>query len=460
MISQIIRKLEDKTVMVLGLGREGRSTLDFLLKYLPGLPVFLADRNPADGETLDKIFHLANISYRSGDHYLLDLEKTDLIIKSPGIPFKYLPGDIPLDKITSQTELFIEAFRDQVIGITGTKGKSTTSSLLHHIFIKAGRKSLLAGNIGIPPFLLLDDITPETLIVQELSSHQLQHIKVAPHQAVLLNIFQEHLDHYGNLEEYQLSKFNIAARQQRGDLLFYHLGDPVTQLLLQSYPVESELFPFSLVEKPETGCFCVNNQIAFRYRGEETVLMNSNTDRKLRGDHNLGNIMAASSAAFINGIPKEDIQLAVSSFQPLEHRLEYVGNYHNIMWYNDSISTIPESAIAAMQTLGDVYTIILGGLDRKIDYSVLTAYLSFSPVKVILVMGEAGRRIMKELKNSLRPNTIILEGIDFQEIVTLAIKHTPPGNICLLSPAAASYDWFKNFEERGKIFKDQIIRSC
>jgi UDP-N-acetylmuramoylalanine--D-glutamate ligase len=346
-------------------------------------------------------------------------------------------------------------FSSQVIGITGTKGKSTTSSLIRHIALKHTDNTILVGNIGIPPFDLVEKINPETIIVCELSSHQLQYITVAPHISILLNLYEEHLDHYNSYLEYQLSKFNIALCQSASDHFIYNQDDERIEDLLNTYPIPGIKHPFSQLQPVSNGAWLDEMMLHLSLEEHSDFYLLS-SPRKLIGTHNLLNIAAATLACKLSGISDQTILNGIEDFKGLEHRIEYVGCYHGINYYNDSISTIPQAAIAAVESLKNVDTLILGGFDRGIDYSVLIDYLKNAPLRNVIFVGAAGARIHQLLTEAGIDNKFFFITNDYREVVSKAREITKPGSICLLSPAAASYDQFKNFEERGNYFKELV----
>lgn len=451
------RKFAGKTICLLGFGREGKSGFRTLRKFLPDVKVNVSDSNPkCRDEFVSEFGNDPNVIFYCGEDYLKCLAQSDVIIKSPGISLKVLAGNSFSAKITSQTEIFLELFRDQVIGVTGTKGKSTTVSLLYKVLKNSGRDVLLCGNIGIPPLDYLDQINPETHLVLEMSSHQLENIRVSPKVAVLLNIFQEHLDHYKSYRDYQLAKYNIARWQKPGDILIWNGKNEILRGLLNEFPVES--FPMAIHCNPgdKAGARCEDNHLIIVDGSGEICFENFCGRRKLPGEHNLTNILAAAMAAYIKGIDPESIRKTTEDFDGLPHRLEYIGERGGARFYNDSISTIPESTIEALKTFTNVHTLLLGGFDRGVDYSLLVRYLQDQPVKKILFIGKAGRRIAKELLSSDDLGKALVFQ-DFESAVKAAIDATPAGAICLLSPAAASYDMFRNFEHRGEKFRQMIL---
>jgi len=397
-------------ILIAGYGREGKSAEALIKRLVPEAEYRIANGN-------DQISAEAPKDY-------------DLIIKSPGVPMRVMGGV----ECSSLTDLFLQVYGDMTIGVTGTKGKSTTASLIHHLL----PGSILAGNIGIPLFDILDDLHEGSIVVAELSCHQLENIHRAPHIAVLLNLFQEHLDHYENYMGYKMAKMQIALKQREGDHFFYCTDNEELRNLVGAYPsVRPCMHPYSL------------NDIT----DEERELLKASP---LEGEHNRSNaLVACRVAALVSGQPISHFSFLISHFQGLRHRMEKVGTVAGITWYDDSISTIPAATIAAVQALGHVDTLILGGFDRGIDYQPLVEFLQEHPIKNLVFVGAAGRRILSTFHFPL--STYLVED-DYTKIVPWCAEHTPRGGVVLLSPAAASYDAFKNFEVRGDFFREQILK--
>jgi len=449
-------------ILILGFGREGKSTYKHLRKSNPAGLLTIADQNPdivnGKGEAC-----LAptdpNVAFKLGDDYLQNLDEYDIIIKSPGISLKDFPELVNDERITSQTDLFLQEFHKQIIGVTGTKGKSTTTALIYHILKKQSDNVILVGNIGIPPFDLYEKINENTKIVAELSSHQLQHVQASPHIAVLLNIYQEHLDHYNSYEEYQQSKWNITRFQNESDYFIFDVDHELLNELWSYVGITRKTYTFSVSEPQKQGCYIHDNWIYFN----EKKFYDCSEHRYLKGDHNLLNIMAAINVCKICKVDDETIRLGIADFKGLPHRLECVGTYNDITFYNDSISTIPQATIAALKSLENVQTLILGGFDRGIDYLPLVEFLMHHPIKNIIFVGDAGQRISnlwisRIVENPQLHNDFVnfFDAKNYDEVVDLAFKITEKNHVCLLSPAAASYDMFKDFEHRGDYFKDKI----
>ncbi len=442
--------LQRKKVLILGFGKEGSSTLQLLHDLKTEAIITIADRNDSAfaGSPLIESGKYALIH---GADYLNSVNDFDVVIKSPGISLKDQSFD--RDKITSQTNIFLKVYGGKTIGVTGTKGKSTTSSLIYHIIKKTYPLSVFGGNIGTPLFDLDDEITPESYIVCELSSHQLEFVKSSPHIALLLNIYQEHLDHYNTFIDYQKAKLNIAYYQKAADYFLYSDEVLIRGLLNESPTLSGHKIPFDANTGSLPSLLKANSKLA------ETIerITSGECRINLVGEHNKKNTIIAAVACHLSGVPIETIEEQLQSFQPLEHRMEPVGIYEGKTFYNDSISTIPESAIAAIKSLYPVDTIILGGFDRGIDYSILVDFLMKKEVKHIVTTGPAGKTIYSKLKASGYKSD--LQHFDtFDKSVEAAIQSTAEGGICLLSPAASSYNEFKNFEFRGRRFKELVTK--
>jgi UDP-N-acetylmuramoyl-L-alanine---L-glutamate ligase len=467
----IHERFEDKKILLLGFGREGQSTFTLLRKIFPNKMLTIADQSERVREN-PLLKDDPSLHFLTGTEYLSRLNDFDVIFRSPGIPIWKLieldgksadgghsgstEGVISRENVTSQTELFLERYSKQVIGITGTKGKSTTSSLIHHILKTAGNDTILAGNIGNPMFHFIDIIKPETKIVAELSSHQLEFIKMAPHIAVLLNLYQEHLDAYKSYDAYRLAKLQITKYQEPGDYFIYNADDKQILMLVDPFLKQRRCYPFSVQKELQQGGFVNNGYVSFA-RGKEVIpVWKIHQDRFLRGEHNLRNILAAVNVAMICGVEPGLIEEGIATFKGLEHRLEYLGEYHRIHFYNDSIATIPEATIEALKAIPDVDTLIAGGFDRGVDYQQLAEFISRSTVRNIILVGDAGKRIMENLSGLDHKRKKIFYINRFDELKSIALRETRPGYVCLLSPAAASYDEFNNFEERGKRFRELV----
>ncbi len=390
---RIAQQVQGKRILLWGYGLEGKATEAFLKTH-------------CDVSSLD-IFE--------GTQDGIDENACDLIIKSPGIREAHWGL-----KYTSATELFLREFAAHTIGITGTKGKSTTASMLYRA-LQAGqpRPALLVGNIGLPCLDAYDDIGADTIIVFELSCHQLDHVRVSPHIAVFLNLYEEHLDHYDTPERYFAAKANIATHQHEGDHFLAGAQVPA---------IETRARTHILAQKPQGAAFSL----------------------RAPGAHNQYNAQTAYFIATeLFGGNSAQVRHAIESFDGLPHRLEYIGTAGGIEYYDDSISTIPEAAIAALGSIAHAKTILLGGMDRGIRYDILEMFMRAHPEYHYICMYASGRRMY----DAVAPLPYCHYRDDLTAALALARKITPPGTACILSPAAASYGAFKNFEERGEVFR-------
>lgn len=446
MTNKIGEHLKNKSVLILGFGKEGQSSYHFIRTLFPAKKITIADINTNNAEALRLKENDTNANIILGENYLFQIDNFDLVIKSPGI---YLSET--KNNISSQTDIFLQFYSQQTIGITGTKGKSTTSSLIYHILHESGKDALLLGNIGNPPFDFIDKITEDTSIVYELSSHQLMEITQSPSIAIFLNLFPEHLDHYPDFESYGYAKSKIFEHlNSNGIQIIDEDQKKLRQYLNPSIP-KNQTFGYSA--KKTAACFLEDDQIFIREEKDFIPIIHKMEIKNLIGQHNLQNIMAAIIACTQKEISAENIRKGIISFKSLEHRLEYAGCFAGIHFYNDSIATIPEACIMAVKAVPETNTLLLGGYDRGLDYSNLYRFLNKSSIRNLIFMGQAGQRMKEEFQNVLTKNKNCLLVESLEQAFLHIPKITKQGKVCLLSPAAASYDQYKNFEERGFEYK-------
>ncbi|MDF2866186.1 MAG: UDP-N-acetylmuramoylalanine--D-glutamate ligase [Clostridia bacterium] len=449
MIDNIYSFLDGKKILILGYSREGKSTYNFIRNRLKNIKISILDHNIIDKIDDDYVEVFCDNEYE--DYF----KKFDIIIKSPGVPIKRELYNKYKEKIVSQTSLFLEYSKNIIVGITGTKGKSTTSSLIHHIFKNCNLNSMLVGNIGTPILSQINDISDDTIIVFEMSSHQLQYINKSPKISVLLNIYEEHLDYYETFEEYIFSKENIYRFQNENDLVIYNSSlDTIN--VINILKIGQRRLPIYINNENIKENNYVNIKediILFKTVEKELSIDVADINTNLKGAHNLYNIVIAISVANEMKLEIKDILKAISSFEGLEHRMEYVGKFNDINYYNDSIATIPEAAICAVKSLVKVDTIIIGGKDRGVNYCELVNFLNKSEIGKVLLISESGKRIYDMLEKN---NNKYIYAENLENAIELAKLNTPKNGICLLSPAAASYGYYKNFEERGNKFKELV----
>ena len=426
---------ENKKVCILGFGREGKATFNILTHYCNPALTAISDLNSVDTE---KNNIPDDIKIITGENYQDCLDDYDIVFKSPGIVLKKSPDELKC-LVSCETQVFFEVFREQIIGITGTKGKSTVSSLIYHVLKESGKDAYLAGNIGIPVFDIAENLTDESIVVCELSCHQLEYMTVSPEKAIFLNLYEEHLDHYGTMERYYNAKKNIYLHQKEYDTLLINSDiAPAENYQWYLYTISNQ--------NPDAEIYVHNGIVS--HDGEDYIIP---TDKiKLLGVHNHYNIAVAHWAALFY-IEEEDFTRALCTFNPLAHRLEYVDTINGIRWYDDSISTACATAIEAVKSIPDAGTILIGGMDRGIDYAPLVDFLKDTDINVIC-METSGKRVFDMLPKLERIHYVP----HLENAVSLANEITAKGKSCVLSPAAASYGIFRNFEERGDVFKSLV----
>lgn len=431
-----------KKILILGFGREGKSTLNLLRRWFTDLRIAVADQDENISPSVKEGY--SGIQFFTGKHYLDSIDWADIVIKSPGIKMDELAPLVSPEKITSQSDLFLAHFKHQTIGITGTKGKSTTTSLIFHCLQLAGKKAVIAGNIGIPPFDVIDQIHPDTFVVFELSAHQLESVTNSPHIAIMTNLFPEHLDHFNTFDRYASAKLNIAKFQNADDYLIWDAENQNLINLLYNLRSKATSYPVKFLQSNADDEY----RRFFLWNGEVIDLGNS----MLQGMHNMKNMLLASNACMLAGLTVEEIQAGIASFLPLHHRMEILGVVNGIRFINDSISTIPEATIEAVKTFPDTNTLILGGFDRGLNYHHLIEFLVNSNVQNFIFTGKAGKRMMELFANYPGHQKQLFFSERFHDMGPIISRITRQGTTCLLSPAASSYDQFENFEERGKAF--------
>ena len=447
MYNKIIKKLENKNIAILGFGKEGKSSYNFIRKHLPFLKITIIDKNNIL-ENNEYLNDDKNLTIVYGDNYLDNLDKYDFVIKSPGISFKDI--DKTNINITSQIELLLEVYKDNVIGITGTKGKSTTTSLLYKCLKDQNKDAYLVGNIGVPVLDEIENYNENTILVMEMSSHQLEFLKVSPHIGIVLNLYEDHLDHAGSLENYHNSKMNMFKYQTENDIGIYSNECDVLKNKIINNKYKSQMYKVSS-EKDNKAIYIDNDDVVF----DNIILYNRNNKRNLVGEHNLKNIMFVLLVCELLKLDNKKVVESIENFVGLEHRLELVGKFNDIIYYNDTIATIPEATINGIKALKNVDTLIFGGMDRGICYDELINYLNNSEINNLICMPTTGHKIGNVLKEKNTNKNIVLVDT-LEEAVIKAKQVTNKNKICLLSPAASSYEYFKNFEEKGKCYKELI----
>ena len=458
--------LKNKLVAVIGYGREGKAVARFLLDH--GIVPTLFDRRPWDDWSLEEQAEITapKLNFIFGPDYLKELRGFDVAFRSPGV-WRLQPRLLEEEqggmKITSQTKWFFEHRPGSIIGVTGTKGKGTTSALIHAMFNKGGNNSgnvYLTGNIGQQdPLTLLKDLRPDDLIVFELSSFQLQDLNQSPHMAVVLMITSEHLDVHRSRQEYTAAKQQIVKYQTAGDFAVINQDYPSSMECAALTPAQT--FFVSRHGTVSRGCY-VTADGRFMSVGIPGVtdgeLGLTGQELKLRGRHNWENVAAASAAALLLGLDPEAVVAAAREFAGLPHRLEFAGKFGGVTFYDDSISTTPESTVAAIESFNEPLIVILGGSDKGSDYSELARFiLKKNNIKVLIVLGDTAPVLTTAIKAAgAFKGQLFIGATSIGEIFHQINQAATAGDVVLLSPAAASFGLFKNYADRGNQFKRAV----
>ncbi len=479
-----LEQLRDRSILILGFGQEGHSALRFLRASFPGTTVGIADqlREAQLPEATRQLFaSSAPLRLHLGPDYFSAISQYDIIVKSPGIPVntaEYKRARAAGTVFTSPTEVFFSNCAAIIIGVTGTKGKSTTASLIHAILRRGERATHLIGNIGVPALDQLPAIEKGALVVFELSSHQLEGLRQSPRVAVLLNVFPEHLDYYKNFEQYADAKANITRFQRADDILVYDSTNEETCRIAAGS--QASKIPCSMEAMPGSRCFVSDGWIVCRSDSgsfdslESLEKVMPVSEIPLPGRFNQLNVAIAVAVAKHFSTPTIAIQEAIRGFRPLPHRLERVGTFRDATYYDDSIGTIPEATIAALDTFGDeVETLLVGGMDRKLDFAALAHRILSSQIRTLILFPVTGEKIWSAIvrldpRAAARFQVFPVNGpvdspenmpVDMMEMaVRLASQHTSPGRICLLSPASPSFGLFRDFRDRGEQFQ-RLVRA-
>lgn len=447
---------KNKKVAILGFGIEGRDLVKFLLQK--GAIVTVLDRKVQSELDLAGL-PAPKINFICGPDYLSQgLKDYEIVFRSPGV-YRYLPEIIEAEKsgveISSSIKLFFDLCPAKIIGVTGTKGKGTTSTLIYKILETSGKNVYLAGNIGKPVLSLLPKLKKDSWVILELSSFQLIDMAKSPHIAVVLNITLDHMDWHKNKEEYVNAKKNIVRFQLEDDLAVINADYESSMQFAKE--AKAGKYYFSKKKKVK-GCYVQKNQIVLETSGEKWEV-GSTKDLLLRGRHNWENVSAAVCASYLAKADIDSIKKAVFSFKGLEHRLELVESVGGVTFYNDSISTNPQTTRAAVEAFSESKTLILGGSDKGLGYDEMARKISSDKsVKGIIFIGEIGKKIADSFKKAnFSGGALILGKVPMDRVIEVAAQSTPKGGIVLLSPATASFDMFKDYKDRGNQFKEAVV---
>ncbi len=453
-------KLAGKRALVLGLARQGTALVRFLVKV--GADVTVSDLREKTA-LADQVAELADlpVRYVLGEHPLGLLDGADLLYLSGGVPV-----DIPIVveaqrrsiPVSNDAQLFLERCPAPVIGITGSAGKTTTTALVGEMCRTAGLRTWVGGNIGNPLITDLDQIKPDDWVVMELSSFQLEVMTISPHVAAILNITPNHLDRHKTMESYIAAKRNILAHQKPEDFALLGYDDANARSLAIETAVQ--LLWFSGGAEVDVGAFRTNGELTLRMGSSDRVICLA-SEVKLRGRHNLLNILASSVLARVAGVPVEAIQQVAKTFTGVEHRLEWVRELGGVHWYDDSIATAPERSLAALRSFDEPIVLLAGGRDKALPWEKF-ADEAVQRVRQLVTFGEAGPMIARMVKREAKrkKGKVGLEGIaqaeTLEEAVETASRVARSGEVVLLSPGGTSFDAFRDFAERGDRFKELV----
>jgi UDP-N-acetylmuramoylalanine--D-glutamate ligase len=448
-----MKELKSRKIAVLGYGLEGKDMVSYLLGE--GAIVTIFDKkSERELDLTQKVQKKTRLI--TGENYLSGgLKDFDIVFRSPGV-YRYLAEIVAAEKegvkISSAIKLFFDLSPAKIIGVTGTKGKGTTSTLIYKI-LKASEKDVyLAGNIGKPYLELLPKLKPSSWVVLELSSFQLIDLHKSPYISVVLNITVDHLDWHKDKKEYVNAKKSIVSHQKNSD--FAVLNDDFTSSRNFSRYTKGRIYYFSK-SKGTKGCFVEKGRLVLA-ANEKVDEIGNVSDLLLRGKHNWENVTAAICAARLAGASISSVKRAVFSFKGLEHRLELIGKVRGVSFYNDSFSTNPQTTEAAINSFDETLTLILGGYDKDLEYKELAKKIAGKKsVETIILIGDIAGKIKKVLNESNFKGTLKELGKKSMKIVVQeAVRNTPKGGIVLLSPATSSFDMFENYKERGNQFKE------
>ena len=451
---------QNKKVAILGFGQEGQAMAEYLLGE-GALVTVLDEREARALGPVHESWQGRDVRWRLGSSYLRDLNEFSAIVRSPGVPLS-LPalkaaGEAGVE-ITSQTKIFFSLSPAPIIGITGTKGKGTTATLICKMLEAAKKKVFLVGNIGDSSIAVLPKLTPRHWVVYELSSFQLQDLDISPRFAVVLGLTIDHQDYHKTPDEYFAAKANLVKFQTPKDSVILNIDYPETRRLIEQG--RGRVYETSREVAVANGAYVSGDVIFLRLNGRtEHVLYRHEVG--LKGYHNLENITGAVVAATLTGVPLGAICRVLKNFTGLPHRLEFVGVKKGVAYWNNSYGTTPETAVAAIRSFGEPIILMLGGSEKKLLCERLAESILENKVKAIVSIGLSAKTIygvVKEMARSreLKPPPLINGGETMPEMVRAARKLAKDGEVVLLSPAAASFDRFINAADRGDQFRAEV----
>ena len=447
-----------KRVVILGGARQGQAAARWLARH--GAIVTVNDRrSAADMSAARSALADTPVNWVLGSHPVELLDKTDILCISGGIPLDNplvaaaAEQGIPL---TNDTQIFMEVAPCRTVGITGSAGKTTTTTLVGQMAKKADAdKTFVGGNIGDPLLNHVDGMAPDALAILEISSFQLEQMTASPDVAAILNITPNHLDRHVTMEAYTAAKCRILEFQRADSIAILNRDDAGSWNLVRNVNGRLISFGAGAFSDKQDGTFQADDTLHLRQRGVDNPLMRRDQIR-LRGAHNLMNVLAAFAIGYAAGIPVDAMISAAEEFHGVAHRLEYVREWHGAQWYNDSIATAPERTLAAINSFTEPIVLLLGGRDKNLPWEDLAGVVR-QRVEHVVIFGEAAEKISAALDRAVGPLPLsVTRCKDLQEAVRAAAKVASPGSIVLLSPGGTSFDQFYDFEERGKAFRKWV----
>jgi UDP-N-acetylmuramoylalanine--D-glutamate ligase len=444
--------LNNKRVLVVGLGRSGVASALFLRSH--GACVTVSDTKSEDQLRAEIPVLLDHgIAVETGRHGERTFQNQDLIVVSPGVPVDAQPlvqARALGEEVIGEIELAAEFLPGPIVAITGSNGKTTTTSLVGEVLTKSGLKTLVGGNIGTPAISLVSNAAPDVNTVLEVSSFQLETIRTfRPKVAVVLNVTPDHLDRHRTFEGYVNAKARIFENQTADDFAVLNADDPTCVELAKR--TTAQVFWFSRKREVEQGAFVREGIVRLSRGGAEHEVMPV-SEIPLKGAHNVENVLAAICAAELMGSPPDAVRAAVREFKAVEHRLEYVATIRGVEYYNDSKATNVDATIKAIESFPGNIHLILGGKDKGSDYTVLNDLLR-QRVRCVYTVGAAAEKIQRHIAGATR----VVSSGTIAAAVKEACTSAQPGNVVLLAPACASFDQFNNYEHRGKVFKELVL---
>ncbi len=449
----------NKKVAILGLSVEGIDSAAFFFKQ--HAQITCCDKRTKEelGSSYEKLQGYAS-DFQLGPEYLSRLDRFDLVVRSPGMAIRTAELNMKGLTVTSLTKLFFQHCKAPIIGVTGTKGKGTTSSLIYDILVKEGKHAWLGGNVGTPLLSQVENISPSDIVILELSSFQLEDLTASPHIAVVLKVTQEHLanidplatNYHESRDAYVEAKKSIVRYQSAGDIAVMNADDPTSSGF--SALTKARAYYFSR-SKETADSYVKDGEVFLKWNGTVSSICRE-SDIQLIGMHNLENIACSALVGILSGASIESIQSAVRAFKGLEHRLELVRTLDGIAYYDDSFSTVPETAIAAIQSFKQPLILIVGGSEKRSDYTELGKEITQSNIRALIVIGDMTERIVAAARQAGYTGDLLCGLKTMRDIVKTSQKQAKTGDVVLLSPACASFDMYKNYKERGNIFKHEV----